>query len=72
MARKSGDINPYEKIKLCDPGQCARCRDLGGGDFECVDRAFPEPALVVRNWENTPDYNRCRRRGQRRQDAAVK
>ncbi len=67
-----GDINPYEKNKACDPGQCAHCRDLGHGDFLCVAGRFEEPALVVQNWENTQDWSRCRRRGQLRQNAVLK
>ncbi len=47
--RRAGGAERMDKPRVCDPGMCDYCIQVGSGDFDCVKDPWNH-VPVVRNW----------------------
>ena len=60
--RRAGGAERMDKPRVCDPGMCDYCIQIGSGDFDCVkDPRNHVP--VVRNWVQLRKAGWCKRPG---------
>ena len=55
-----------DKPRICDPGMCGYCKDSGTGNFYCTNPYMNDREsqfLVVKEWEPTDKFNKCKRGG---------
>lgn len=55
-----------DKPRICDPGMCGYCKDTGKGNFYCTNPYLNDREsrfLVVKEWEPTDKFNKCKRGG---------